>query len=648
MKRNILIRELLLFILLLITFFTFKNNYYAASFKYSDFNWEEFSKQNRAVWVTTCLQNDDPSCEDKLLKIKKDFYTRLYYLLAKVQNDVGFIDDNYIIATVFFGFNPDSFKDPDGTNDAYNIDYADKDSYVGTFDATDETKEYFDKETDTLKTLVNSFVGYNGVCYGYTDEQVLTGNNNIKYCNSGNPVINGKCSVILNGDLKGNFFDSIGLNFSKNSVKNQCASLRNEKGYADGTLIMSSKREVNVKYYWDFLENTTYFDKKKQFEEYYAGITGKTNYKTMSDILNSSDKDAIYNQYNDEIIKVRKRIIGYIKEIVKNSENISSKYNSVNTPTYWWPIGGSTVNNSGISDGDPTSTNIISNYDDTLTINGTSFLNKGVDISGEKGVTNVIASQGGLVVSIIDNNGGSCTSGDSSCGNGYGNYLIIQQTDGNFALYGYMDTNSIKVQKGDYVTQGQVIGLVGDTGNASVPSLHYEIRKGTNDTSSAVNPLNYINSNDPRKKPETLSLVQGSTNQGSVCLTLKNSGISDNGVVALLTNINAESSFNPTLIGDGGTSYGLCQWHNSRWTDLKNSFPSNWQTIDGQLSFLFQELSGGYASLYSSLNTGSESASTLTYNFCYYFERPANKDSRCRGRSNNSSTFVTYVNNGCK
>ena len=650
MKRNVFKNNILKFFLLLITFFTLKSNFFAASFKYSDFNWDEFSSQNKAVWVTTCLTTDDPNCEDRLLKTKKEFYTRLYYLLAKVENDVGFIDDNYIIATVFFGFNPDSFKDPTGTNgdNAYNVDYNDKDSYVGTFDSDDAAKAYFEKETDTLKTLINSFIGYNGVCYGYTNEEVLTDSNNNKYCSSGNPVVDGKCSIILNGDLKGNFFDSIGLNFSTNSVKNRCLLLQLENGYTTGTLKMSSKREVNVEYFWDFLENTTYFDKKKQFQEYYVGVFGKTKYNSMIDILNSYERDAIYKQYNDEIINIRKRIITYIKEIVKNYQNISSQYNNVNTPTYWWPIGGDSVNSVGLSDGDPTSVNIISNYKDNISINGTTYSNNGVDISGDKGVTTVIASQSGLVVSIIDNNGGDCASGDTSCGSGYGNYVIIEQTDGNFAMYGYLDQKSITVKKGDYVNQGQFIGKVGDTGNATQPSLHFEIRKGNNDTSSTINPLNYINASEPRKKPDNLSLVKGGNNQETVCLTLKNSNMSNNGVVALMTNINAESSFNPTLIGDNGTSYGLCQWHNERWTSLKNAFPSNWQSVDGQLSFLFKELSGGYASLYSSLNTGSDSASKLTYNFCYYFERPANKTKVCNNRANNSSSFLNYVNNGCK
>ena len=38
---------------------------------------------------------------------------------------------------------------------------------------------------------------------------------------------------------------------------------------------------------------------------------------------------------------------------------------------------------------------------------------------------------------------------------------------------------------------------------------------------------------------------------------------------AVLANVYAESSFRPDLWGDGGTSYGICQWHNSRFTRLR-------------------------------------------------------------------------------
>ena len=42
------------------------------------------------------------------------------------------------------------------------------------------------------------------------------------------------------------------------------------------------------------------------------------------------------------------------------------------------------------------------------------------------------------------------------------------------------------------------------------------------------------------------------------------------GACGILANIKYESGFNPKAKGDGGTSYGICQWHNNRYTNLKN------------------------------------------------------------------------------
>ena len=57
----------------------------------------------------------------------------------------------------------------------------------------------------------------------------------------------------------------------------------------------------------------------------------------------------------------------------------------------------------------------------------------------------------------------------------------------------------------------------------------------------------------------------------------------------VLANIKAESDFNPHCYGDNGTSYGICQWHNSRFTALKNWCSQNgydYTTLNGQLSYL--------------------------------------------------------------
>ena len=113
------------------------------------------------------------------------------------------------------------------------------------------------------------------------------------------------------------------------------------------------------------------------------------------------------------------------------------------------------------------------------------------------------------------------------------------------------------------------------------------------------------------------------------------------GACGVLANIEAESNFDPTLYGDGGDSYGICQWNLSRFDNLisfcnKNGY--NWKTLKGQLYFLKYELTNnksdtGYIldKLKSVSNTAS-GAYTAGYDWCYYFERPANKAAKSESR----------------
>ena len=44
-----------------------------------------------------------------------------------------------------------------------------------------------------------------------------------------------------------------------------------------------------------------------------------------------------------------------------------------------------------------------------------------------------------------------------------------------FAFYAHMQPGSLRVKVGDKVTRGQVLGLLGNTGNSSEPHLHFQI-----------------------------------------------------------------------------------------------------------------------------------------------------------------------------
>ena len=58
--------------------------------------------------------------------------------------------------------------------------------------------------------------------------------------------------------------------------------------------------------------------------------------------------------------------------------------------------------------------------------------------------------------------------------NGYGNVVFIKHRNGNETVYAHL--SKINVQRGQTVSQGQTIGLVGATGWATGPHLHFEFR----------------------------------------------------------------------------------------------------------------------------------------------------------------------------
>ncbi len=69
---------------------------------------------------------------------------------------------------------------------------------------------------------------------------------------------------------------------------------------------------------------------------------------------------------------------------------------------------------------------------------------------------------------------------------GYGNLVLIKHSQNWITAYAHL--GKVSIEKGDKVKKGQIIGLVGKTGNVGKPQLHFEIRKGK----EAVNPLNYL------------------------------------------------------------------------------------------------------------------------------------------------------------
>ena len=56
-----------------------------------------------------------------------------------------------------------------------------------------------------------------------------------------------------------------------------------------------------------------------------------------------------------------------------------------------------------------------------------------------------------------------------------GNFVIQALDDGRFALYAHIQNGKVRVHPGERVRRGQVLGLVGNTGNSTGPHLHFHV-----------------------------------------------------------------------------------------------------------------------------------------------------------------------------
>jgi murein DD-endopeptidase MepM/ murein hydrolase activator NlpD len=75
----------------------------------------------------------------------------------------------------------------------------------------------------------------------------------------------------------------------------------------------------------------------------------------------------------------------------------------------------------------------------------------------------------------------------------YGNLIIIQHHGGWFSSYGYLD--EIRINKGDYVEIGQVIGYINKK-DSTLALLYFSLRKGK----SPVNPIKYLSKLNGQKR----------------------------------------------------------------------------------------------------------------------------------------------------
>lgn len=170
---------------------------------------------------------------------------------------------------------------------------------------------------------------------------------------------------------------------------------------------------------------------------------------------NESEYQSTLDAIEAEEESIQKKIVQLSQQLAAQNGSSSSAALGV----YIWPV---------------SSRRITSPFGNRNTgIAGASTNHKGVDIGGVYYTSQVHAAKAGTVII-------------STYSSSYGNYVVVSHGSGNTTLYAHMSSRSVSV--GDYVNQGDVLGITGSTGISSGPHLHFEITEN----GTRVNPLNYL------------------------------------------------------------------------------------------------------------------------------------------------------------
>lgn len=131
-----------------------------------------------------------------------------------------------------------------------------------------------------------------------------------------------------------------------------------------------------------------------------------------------------------------------------------------------------------------------------------------------------------------------------------------------------------------------------------------------------VNPLDYPPANITENTRQIYEYLTGEL------------GLNHAAACGVLGNIHLESSFFPLALGDGGTSYGICQWHLGRFSGLIaycNENGLDYNTLEGQLDYMKYELETGYSGVFSyikSVPDTQQGAYDAAYYWCIGYELP--------------------------
>lgn len=197
------------------------------------------------------------------------------------------------------------------------------------------------------------------------------------------------------------------------------------------------------------------------------------------------------------------------------------------------------------------------------------------------------------------------------------NLASLGYVSADFKINGILDTET-----NDAIRQFQRKNGIDDTGIYN------------SETETALNKELNLSSKDDEWKlvnlaPKKRKKIKGNTtNANEVIEFFEEKGLSVAGAAGIAGNLSVESEFKTYNPGDNGTSNGLAQWHNERWTGpngfeawCKDEGLDPW-SVEGQLEFLWWELTTKYSSLTTYLRNEDIEPEDAAQEFAEKFERP--------------------------
>ena len=94
-----------------------------------------------------------------------------------------------------------------------------------------------------------------------------------------------------------------------------------------------------------------------------------------------------------------------------------------------------------------------------------------------------------------------------------GNRVIIDMGSGHYAMYAHLAPGSVQLHVGDFVRQGEKLGLLGNTGNSSAPHLHFQVMDRPSSLDDTSLPFVFDHMNLEGRVPLDLTVLDENTDK---------------------------------------------------------------------------------------------------------------------------------------